>query len=123
MTSKLRLDTLDALDELKELSSAEELKNKLLFSVVVVSNQQSTIIIIEIILISPISSFLSDLSFNQSPLFASKWPLCFRLSRLYVTIINDFADASNSDILFGNLIWFISSISKMNVGRNFVNEN
>ena len=31
------MDTLDALDELKELSSAEELKNKLLFSVVVVS--------------------------------------------------------------------------------------
>ena len=35
--SEIRLDTLDALDELKELSSAEELKNKLLFSVVVVS--------------------------------------------------------------------------------------
>ena len=34
--SQARLDTLDALDELKELSSAEELKNKLLFSVVVV---------------------------------------------------------------------------------------
>lgn len=37
LTSETRLDTLDALDELKELSSAEELKNKLLFSVVVVS--------------------------------------------------------------------------------------
>lgn len=35
--SQARLDTLDALDELKELSSAEELKNKLLFSVVVLS--------------------------------------------------------------------------------------
>ena len=35
--SQARLDTLDALDELKELASAEELKNKLLFSVVVVS--------------------------------------------------------------------------------------
>ena len=34
---EIRLDTLDALDDLKELSSAEELKNKLLFSVVVVS--------------------------------------------------------------------------------------
>jgi len=37
LTSDTRLDTLDALDELKELSSAEELKNKLLFSVVVLS--------------------------------------------------------------------------------------
>ena len=37
LTYEIRLDTLDALDELKELSSAEELKNKLLFSVVVVS--------------------------------------------------------------------------------------
>ena len=34
--SQARLDTLDALDELKELNDADELKNKLLFSVVVV---------------------------------------------------------------------------------------
>ena len=34
--SQARLDTLDALDEIKELSDADELKNKLLFSVVVV---------------------------------------------------------------------------------------
>ena len=31
-----RLDTLDALDEITELAEADELKNKLLFSVVVV---------------------------------------------------------------------------------------
>lgn len=35
--SQARLDTLDALDEFKELASADELKNKLLFSVVVLS--------------------------------------------------------------------------------------
>ena len=37
MYSQARLDTLDALDELIELANADELKNKLLFSVVVVS--------------------------------------------------------------------------------------
>merc|ERR1719320_1963469 len=35
--SQARLDTLDALDEIKELADADELKNKLLFSVVVLS--------------------------------------------------------------------------------------
>ena len=35
--SQARLDTLDALDKLVELSQAEELKSKLLFSIIVVS--------------------------------------------------------------------------------------
>ena len=35
--SQARLDTLDALDQIKELSDAVELKNKLVFSAVVVS--------------------------------------------------------------------------------------
>ena len=35
--SQMRLETLDALDKLPELINSEELKNKLLFSVVVVS--------------------------------------------------------------------------------------
>ena len=35
--SQLRLETLDALDRMPELVNSEELKNKLLFSVVVVS--------------------------------------------------------------------------------------
>ena len=34
--SQSRLDTLDALDNLRELSDAEDLKSKLLFSVIVV---------------------------------------------------------------------------------------
>lgn len=35
--AQARVDTLDALDELPDLKNAEELKSKLLFSVVVVS--------------------------------------------------------------------------------------
>jgi hypothetical protein len=35
--SQIRLETLDALDKLPELINSDELKNKLLFSVVVVS--------------------------------------------------------------------------------------
>ena len=37
--SQARLDTLDALDKLVELRQAEELKSKLLFSIIVVSSQ------------------------------------------------------------------------------------
>ena len=37
--SQTRLETLDNLDKLPQLVSAEELKNKLLFSVMVVSSQ------------------------------------------------------------------------------------
>lgn len=36
--AQARVDTLDALDNLPELHDAEELKSKLLFSVIVVSN-------------------------------------------------------------------------------------
>ena len=35
--SQARLDTLDSLDRMAELSQAEELKSKLLFSIIVVS--------------------------------------------------------------------------------------
>ena len=36
--SQARLDTLDALDRMTELRQAEELKSKLLFSIIVVSS-------------------------------------------------------------------------------------
>ena len=39
--SQARLDTLDALDKLGELRQAEELKSKLLFSIIVVSSLPS----------------------------------------------------------------------------------
>ena len=38
--SLIRLETLDSLDRLPELVNSEELKNKLLFSVVVVSEKE-----------------------------------------------------------------------------------
>ena len=38
--SLIRLETLDSLDRLPELVNSEELKNKLLFSVVVVSKKK-----------------------------------------------------------------------------------
>ena len=37
--SQARLDTLDSLDRMAELSQAEELKSKLLFSIIVVSTR------------------------------------------------------------------------------------
>ena len=37
--SQARLDTLDSLDRMAELSQAEELKSKLLFSIIVVSTE------------------------------------------------------------------------------------
>ena len=42
--SQARLDTLDALDKLVELRQAEELKSKLLFSIIVVSSAQCSLI-------------------------------------------------------------------------------
>ena len=42
--SQARLDTLDALDKLLELRQAEELKSKLLFSIIVVSSLSLSLI-------------------------------------------------------------------------------
>ena len=55
--SQARLDTLDALDKLVELRQAEELKSKLLFSIIVVSSQLVLRLTLDII--------LSQLSFRS----------------------------------------------------------
>jgi hypothetical protein len=56
--SQLRLDTLDALDALPELINSDELKNKLLFSVVVV-----TISFVKLVDLSTIMATHSNISF------------------------------------------------------------
>ncbi len=50
--SQLRLETLDALDRIPELVNSEELKNKLLFSVVVVSKNNVKLKLPPILLLS-----------------------------------------------------------------------